>query len=295
MRVTLRQLSVFDAVARHGSVSEAAREVNLSQSAASLALQDLERALGTALFHRHKRRLALNENGRRLQPRAHSMLRLSREIEVDDTTAETSGVLRIAATPTIGNYVLPTVCARFQAEYPNVQLRITVVEEPEVIDRVDEINQDVGFIEVSTMRPMLEVEPWLRDELIVVARPDHWACGKSVGLARLKQERWCLQPIGTSSRHQVTYMFTSLLGAAPVVLESNSVETLKHAAAAGVGIACLSRYAVAEDLAQGRLAAIGTRGFKLSRHFSIISRRDVYHGGLQAAFTNFVRTSGQAL
>src|SRR5438067_13369729 len=97
MRISLRQVAVFDAVARTGSVSRGALEVALSQSAASMALKELEDALGVVLFHRHGRKLSLNENGRRLQPMARSLLTQAREIERISPGEDLSGVLRIAA------------------------------------------------------------------------------------------------------------------------------------------------------------------------------------------------------
>jgi DNA-binding transcriptional LysR family regulator len=289
MKITLKQLAVFDAVARLSSVSGAAREVNLSQSSVSLALQDLERNLDVVLFHRHNRKLSLNENGRRLQPRARSMLQLGREIEVDELSATYPGVLRLAASPTIGNYLMPAICARFVEVHPNVQLKLTVADEPEIIDRVDEIALDIGFIEGTSMRHMLRIEPWISDELVLITRPSHWAAGKLVSMSRLKAENWFLQPIGSSTRHHFTEHLSRQLGSALVGFESNSVEAIKQAVAASGGIACLSRYAVADELATGKLAEIRVRGLRISRTFKIISRKDVYHGLLHAEFREFAR------
>src|SRR5437868_6251316 len=110
MRFSLKQIAVFDAVARLGSVSRAAEEVALSQSAASMALKELEDSLGAQLFHRHGRKLILNENGRRLQPKAHSLMRLAGEIGTPESE-DLDGTLRVAASTTVGNYVLPECSA----------------------------------------------------------------------------------------------------------------------------------------------------------------------------------------
>src|ERR1700754_2593684 len=97
MRVTLKQLLAFDTVARHGSISKAAEEMSLSQSAVSLALKDLEAAISFPLFERRKRTLVLNENGRRFQPKARAVLRHIADLEGATLTAKLSGTLRIAA------------------------------------------------------------------------------------------------------------------------------------------------------------------------------------------------------
>lgn len=292
MKITLRQLAVFDAIARLNSVSEAARELHLSQSAASLALQDLERALGVQLFHRHRKRLALNGNGQRLQPQASSMLAMAQEIE-GAKLGSPAGVLRVAATATIGNYVMPQLCAHFLESNADVQLKFTVTEESEIIEKVQDLALDLGFVEGASMPQTLMVEPWLRDELLVIASPQHWAAGKVVSMQQLRNEAWYLQPIGSPTRHQFTQPYSALLWSGPIRFESNSVEAIKGAVAAGKGLGCLSRFAVADDLACGRLASLKVSNFRLSRRFNILSRKDIFHGEAHAAFLEEARQLGK--
>ena len=287
MKITLRQLAVFDAVARLASVSGAAREVHLSQSAASLALQELERNLGGELFHRHRRKLALNENGRRLQPLVRSVLTLGHEIE--GTEGSLSGVLRIAASPTIGNYVMPEICARFLAANPNVQLKLTVADEPAIIESTEDLAFDIGFIEGTSMRHMLMVEPWLTDELLVVASPSHWAAARPIAMSDLSNESWYLQPIGAATRHHFTQPYSALLGSHTIRFESNSIESIIRAVEAGSGVACLSRIAVADELRRRRLTSLCVKAFQITRTFKMIYRRDVYKGRAHAAFLEEAR------
>ncbi len=290
MKITFRQLTVFDAVARHESVSAAAQEIHLSQSAASLALQDLERTLGVSLFHRHKKRLALNENGRRLQPQVRSVLELGREIEGGEAGPQATGVIRVAATATIGNYLLPPVCERFLAANPRVQVKLNVTHEPAIIDQVENLAFDIGFIEGVSMRHTLFVEPWVQDELIVIASRKHPAAGKTVTMKALSRERWYLQPIGATARHFFLQPFSGLFGTDSIVFETNSIEAIKSAVAAGNGLSCLSRLAVAEDIDRGRLVQLSVRGVKLKRTFNIIFRKDLYHGNIHERFLNQARS-----
>ena len=171
MRVTLKQLIVFDAVARLGFVNQAAAEICLSQSATSMALQDLEKNLGAQLFHRHKKQLALNENGRRLQPLVRSLLNQAREIELSADKIE--GRLNIGASSTIGQYVLPKVCAAFLAEFPNVNIHLTVGASGDLISRVDDMVVDVGFIETPCNRHSLTSVRLGEDQLHVVVGSNH--------------------------------------------------------------------------------------------------------------------------
>lgn len=278
MKITFRQLAVFDAVARHENVSLAAQEIHLSQSATSLALQDLERTLGVALFHRNKKRLALNENGRRLQPQVRNVLKLGREIEGADAGPGAIGVIHAAATSTIANYLLPPVCEAFLAANPNVRLKLSVIPEPVIIDQVENLAIDIGFIEGVSMRHTLAVEPWVRDELVVVASPRHRAAGKRVSMKSLARERWYLQPIGATARHVFLQPYSGLFDTDSIVFETNSIEAIKAAVADGNGLSCLSKVSVVADIAAGRLVHLPVTGFHLKRTFNIIYRKDLYHG-----------------
>lgn len=282
MKFSLRQMEVFEAVARLGSVSAAAGEVALSQSAASLAVQDLERALNVPLFNRHRKQLTLNENGRRLLPQAKTLLAQAREIEQEGE--DLSGVLRIATTGIISGYALPVICGRFLAAHPDVQIKLTILPEPEIIEGVENMVHDLGFIEGITMRHMLTVEPWLEDEMVVIAAPNHWACGRRVRMTDLGRERWFLHPIGAPSRHVFTNAHSSALAPGAICFETSSTEAIKRAAAAGHGLGCLSRRAVDEELRNGRLVALDVARFRLRRQFSAIARRDVYQGRLMKRF-----------
>lgn len=292
MKITLRQLAVFDAVARLNSVSKAAQEVHLSQSATTLALQDLEGNLGAALFHRHQRRLTLNENGRRLQPQARTLLRLAHEIE-GEAAVEEGGLLTIAASPAIGNYLMPRICAEFISRHPKARIQLAVAEDPQIIEQVEAMKIDLGLIEGVSFRQMLEVRGWRKDDLVIVVSPRHWAVGRKVTLSQLQSEAWFLQPIGAPTRHQFVQAYPSLLGSTSIRFESDSVEAIKAGIAAGNGIGCLSRVAVAAELAAGTLKELRPRSFRVEREFKIITRRDVYHGALLEAFLECLATVGR--
>src|SRR5690606_17202530 len=153
---TLKQLAVFDAIARLGSVSEAADELAMTQPAASMALQQLESALDTELFIRAQRRLVLSHQGKVLQPLARSMLNSAQEIQSRVNSRVFTSQLRVGASPTIGNHMLDRVCSRFMKDHPDVRLSVTVLPAFDVINRVDEMALDVGLIEFVSVRPTLE-------------------------------------------------------------------------------------------------------------------------------------------
>lgn len=290
MRVTLKQIQVFDAVARFGGIGRAGEEIGLSQSAVSVALKELENGLGVPLFERHKRKLVLNENGKRFQPRARSVLRQVSDLEGAVLSPQLRGTLRIASSSTVGTYLLPTICAQFAVDHPEVILKLTVGSSTDVVDAIDRMKQDVGFIEATSLRTSLEVTPWRQDEMVMFCAPGHPLAREPFDAERLKREAWALQPLGSFTRYAFTSFVANRLHIhhLEVAFESNSLEALKSVVKAGRAVGCLSRLAVKDELARGELVACGPPDMPIMRPFNIIVRRDLYHGEMIDAFLRAV-------
>ena len=167
VRLNLRQLEVFVATAQSGSTRAAADRVARSQSAASATLGDLETTLGVLLFDRVGRRLLLNENGRALLPAAASLLDQAGELEQLFSGAH-SVPLRLAASLTVGEYLLPGLLARWKLAHPAHAVQLMIGNTREVIAAVAGFQADVGFVEGTQTHPHLIVRPWLTDELVVI-------------------------------------------------------------------------------------------------------------------------------
>lgn len=291
MRISLRQLAVFEAVARHESVSRGADDVAISQSAASMAIKELEEALGITLFHRQGRKLAINENGRRLQPMARSLLSRAREIERMSSSDQLTGTLRIVATETVADYVLGPVCGRFLEQHPGVQIKLETATLANVFARVDSMACDLGFAEAPCNRKGLHFEPLISDELVVFCAPDHpLARHGPVEMTELVKAQWCLKGVGSSGRHKLTMSFAEVSPAISISFEADSAAGVKSAVRSGFGIGCLSKRTLAEELAVGTLVRIDVRDLCLERVFGMLHHRHVYRGTLQESFSAHVRT-----
>ena len=144
MHITLRQLEVFTEVLKSGSTTQASAVLSLSQSAVSAALSDLENQLSVKLFDRVGKRLVVNEHGRLLYPRAIGLLEQVQDIE--QLFQEDKGALRIAASSTIGNYMLPGMIARYRQDYPTLPLELSVGNSQDVINAVADFRIDIGLI-----------------------------------------------------------------------------------------------------------------------------------------------------
>jgi DNA-binding transcriptional LysR family regulator len=283
LRINLRQLEVFVATARAGSTRSAADRVARSQSAASAALSELERTLGSPLFDRVGRRLVINENGRALLPLAASLLDQAAELEHRFTGAH-EAPLRVAASLTIGEYLLPDVLARWQAAHPASPVQLMIANTRDVIAAVAAFDVDVGFIEGTQTHPHLVVRPWLRDELIIVAAPNHPLAGRRATARQLRESSWALREAGSGTREAADSWLLQQVGPLQVAFELGSAEAIKRVVAAGAALGCLSREAAARDLAQGTLVELSTRLPRATRRLAIVLHRDKHLGRGTEAF-----------
>ena len=283
LRLGMRQLEVFVATAREGSTRAAADRVARSQSAASTALAELEAVVGVQLFDRVGRRLLLNENGRALLPRAQSLLDDAAELE-GLFSGEHAAPLRVAASFTIGEYLLPERVSRWMLTHPASPVQLRIGNTREVVEAVAAFDADVGFIEGPQTHPDLVVHPWLNDELVIVAAPDHPLAGRVATQRQLAQATWVLREQGSGTRQVADAWLVQYLPQVKVGIELGSTEAIKHVVAAGGWLGCLSRHAVAQSLADGQLVALGTRLPLPTRRLSMVLRRDKRPGRTTADF-----------
>ena len=213
MRITLRQLAVFTAVADAGSTSAAGGRVALSQSATSAALNELEAVLEAKLFDRVGTRLVLNDTGRGLLPQARAVLDGAAGIERDFGLSAVAGervapsLLRVGASTTIGNYLLPTLVARWQRQRPGAQVDVRIANTGAIAAAVARMEVDVGLIEGPCHEPDVVAQAWREEELAIVCAPSHPLLGAAVdprlNVAALRQAPWLLREPGSGTREAV--------------------------------------------------------------------------------------------
>ena len=295
MRLTLRQLHIFVAVADCGSTSSAAHRIALSQSAASAALNELEDLLGTCLFDRIGKRLLINDNGRLLLPQARQMLDAAATIEQQfgQPEAGNAGGLYVGCTTTIGTYVLPHILASFEPQNAQGIPRVMIANTADIASAVANFIVDAGMIEGPCHEPELIVESWSIDEMIIVCAPNHpLARGAAHGKVTLKQLReaaWLLREPGSGTREAVEHALLPHLHVLRAGGEFSNSEAIKHAAAASLGIACLSRLVVSDLMKTGRLVEIETTLPPLQRHFYLVYNRKKLISARLSHFLNVCR------
>lgn len=290
MRYSLRQLEVFLAVARLGSVNAAARALHLSQSATSAALIALERQFDVQLFERRGKRLLPSALGESLRPRAEELWARAEELERALAGAAPVGPLRLGATLTIGSYVAPPLIAEFLRRYPGAQVSLAMANTREIARRVANFELDLALIEGDVVHPRLESLPWRRDTLTVFCAPSHpLARRRRLRDADLLAARWIVREPGSGTRQTFERALSDLLPHLHIAMELEHAEAIKAAVLAGLGVGCVSQLALRDDLARGALHACRVPGRDFSRNFYLLVRRQSYRGPSVTAWQQLCR------
>ena len=255
----------------------AAGRVSRSQSAASSALADLEATLNVQLFDRVGRRLMLNENGRALLPKAVGLLDQATDLQ-QLFEAEHAVPLRVAASLTIGEYLLPPIVGQWKARHPSSRVLLRIANTSEVIAAVVAFDVDIGFIEGPQTHPELIVRPWLSDELTIIAAPEHPLAGGTATARQLRDAAWALREPGSGTREAADRWLLEHVGPLNVEFELGSAESIKRLVAGGHALGCLSRHAVEPQVTQGSLVELRTRLPRAHRRLAMVLHRDKHLG-----------------
>ncbi|MFA7436623.1 LysR family transcriptional regulator [Castellaniella sp.] len=271
--ISLRELEVFLGIVDEGTVTAAADRAGMTQSAASQALLSLEKGLSTPLFDRIGRKLLLNAQGHVFLPRARTLVDQAQELQrlfTDD-----AGIfLRLGASTTIGNHLLPALLARFRQAHPRASIQLMVGNTADVVEAVTQLRIDAGFVEGPSHHPELLMTPWQADRMCVFAAADHALARGPVSLPELARAPWVLREPGSGTREEVERLLLPHLGRLEAVMELGQSEAIKQLVAAGMGISCLSRHVIAEWLEQGRLVELRSPLPQLERSLYRIQHKD---------------------
>jgi DNA-binding transcriptional LysR family regulator len=274
--VTLEQLRVFLEVARREHVTEAARALNLTQSAVSASIAALEARHGVKLFDRVGRRIAVTDLGRRFMAEAEAVLSRAEAaaLILADLSSSVSGPLRVRASQTVASYWLPQRLVELHRRHPAVSITLAVGNTREVARAVHDGAADVGVVEGAVDDPALDRIVVADDSLVLVVGRDHPAAGETrFGRDAHLGTPWVLREEGSGTRAEFETHLDGLglaIGDLEVVLELPSNEAVLSAVAAGPFAALLSRRAAEPALAAGRVhvvdLGIRPRAFLALRH-----------------------------
>ncbi|MFY0802759.1 selenium metabolism-associated LysR family transcriptional regulator [Peribacillus frigoritolerans] len=270
-------LKVFVTVIEQKNFSRAGDILNLSQPGVSLHIRNLENELGTKLIYRSPKQVQITEPGKILYRHAKQMLNHyeTAKREINEFNNVVSGTMKIGASFTIGEYYLPKVLAEFAAQYPMVDIQIIISNSNDVIQGIRSNKLDIGLIEGETYYKDIDVRPFMNDEMIVVVPPDHPLSQMDLIEGNMLQNQtWVLREQGSGTRTYSDKLLSSLELNIKKTFIFTSIQGVKEAVMAGLGIALLSRLTVQKELKSNELKTFHLKNEPLIRPFSIVKKLD---------------------
>ena len=289
------RLTVFQAVARRLSFSQAADDLHLSQPAVSQHIRQLEAELGVKLFQRAGNRVELTDAGRILADYAGRVATLSEEVRrvLSEMAGLKRGFLRLAASSTPGLYLLPEALARFGQRYPGIEVSLWLGNSGTVAQQVLQGAADLGFVGLRPELPGLQVRPFVEDQIVLATPPGHRLTREVVfNQELLAGETLILREAGSGTRRVVEDCLVQLQVQPERVLLMAGCEGVRRGVAAGLGVGFASRRSLALELVQGLLCISPIAELTFQRPLYTLARKDRRHTSAALAFVATLTKDG---
>jgi DNA-binding transcriptional LysR family regulator len=294
---TLRQLKIFETVARHLSYSRAAEELHLTQPAVSTQVKTLQGHVGLVLFEQLGKRIYLTPGGE-------ALLRYSRSIiqqfeDAEEALAQfkgvTGGKLNVAVI-SAGDYFFPRLLVEFARRHAGVTLNLTVHNREELLGQIANNLTDLAIMvrppkDMDTVNDSFAPHPY-----VIVAAPDHpFVSRKKIPLSVLKREPFVVREKGSDTWNSMEERFGGHLEDLNIAMEIKSTETIKQAVIAGMGISFLSAHTISLELQAKSLAVLDVQGFPMMLDWYVVHRKQKQLPPVALAFKDFLMSDGAAL
>lgn len=269
-------LKIFVTVVEHKNFSRAAEELYLTHPDVSLQIQSLEEELGTKLVNSSSNHWELTQAGEIYYGYAKQILLLQDKAkqEIKQLSNVVSGDLKVGASFTIGEYILPFVVAEFAAQYPKVEIETSIANTEEIIEAVRTHRLDIALVEGEVTHEDLEIHPIMEDEIILVVPNQHPLARLPIATAEhLQDQVWILRESGSGTRAFSDKLFKEWGIQVRKSYIFGSGQAVKQAVTAGLGIALVSRWIVRKELNAKELKTIRLKGKRLSRSFYVIGSK----------------------
>lgn len=294
---TLRQLKVFETVARHLSFSRAAEELHLTQPAVSTQVRQLELHVGLPLFEQLGKRIYLTPAGTEMLHYSRSIIQQFREAE--DAMAQLKGIsggrLNVAVI-SAGDYFFPRLLAEFMDRHESVTLNLAVHNREELLHQLAGNLTDLAVMVrppegIDTIAESFAPHPY-----VIVAAPNHKLVGqRNIPLAGLAEEAFVSREKGSDTWNSMQEGFAGRLSNMRIAMEIKSTETIKQAVIANMGIAFLSAHTVGLELQTGQLAVLDIEGFPVMLNWYVVHRKNKRLPPVALAFKQFLMEEGHTL
>lgn len=285
------RLKVFYSVAKHLSFTQASKELYISQPAITKHIRELESLYGVRLFDRLGNKILLTDAGKLMLEHCEQILAAYRRLEYDMNLLknEWTGDLRLGASTTISQYVLPPILARFTEKYPKVNVTLMDTNSRNIEQALQNHDIDLGLVEGVFRLPSLKYEPFLHDELVpVVGIQSKLAKKDEIGLDELQQLPLVLRERGSGTLDAIEMAFDEVglkLSSMNVRLYLGGTESIKSFLRCSDSLGIVSLQAVAPELRRGDFKIIDIKGMQIKRHFCFVHLQ----GQEEPSSINFMR------
>ncbi len=297
--LNFHQLYIFYAVASHRSFSRAAESLSITQPAVSIQVQELEKFLGSPLFHRRTRGLRITEVGETVFAYAQQIFSLSGKLleTLEEIHNLQTGRLALGASTTPGEYLLPLAVGRFRQLYPGISVELSIGNTSSIISRILGQELDLGMVgsHPSASENDLGMIDYMEDEIVLVAAPTHPLAREERILAeQVAQAGLILREPGSATRNTSEQQFNELGITPGAALTLGSNQALKQAAMAGGGVAVISRMGVTAETRAGMLVVLPVLDWDCRRPLTLIYPKDRQLSPSKQAFLEYLQAERPA-
>ncbi len=290
LHLTLRQLKVFESVARNLSYSRAADELHLTQPAVSMQIKQLEDNISLPLFEHLGKRIYLTEAGRELYQysRAISQQLADMEVALDELKGMERGKLNISVVTT-ANYFAPHLLAKFCQRYRGVTVSLNVSNREAVLKQLADNVIDLAIMGQPPENLDIDSESFMENPLVVVAPPGHPLClERNIPVKRLASETFLVRESGSGTRSAMERFFAEHKIKINKGMETDTTEAIKQAVQAGMGLGIMSQHTAELELETGRLKILDVQGFPIIRYWHVVNRKNKRLSSVANAFKDFL-------
>ena len=285
--MTLKELNFFYKLSENPQVTQVANELNISQSAISLAIKSLENSLNEQLFDRIGKKLILNEKGKYFKEKTLSYyLKL---IDAQNIFLENKlvGNIKVAASKTISNYIMPNIYFDFLTKYEDVKLDILTINSTKIVDMILNSKLDIGLIEVDLKNSSLIKEKLCDDELIVVTSDEKQE--RNAFIDSIKK-RWILRETGSGTREIFINKIGKIANDLDIFMQLQDFEEIKTIILNNPNtVTAISKVAVKKELDEKKLFEIKLKNLELKREFYIVYHKEKPKNLLFETFIEFLK------
>jgi len=287
-KLTLRQMEIFINVVKEGHLTNVAKGMGLSQSAISMAIKELEKILGNPLFDRINKKLILNEMGRAFEREITPIIKKINDIEYEFKNTVNKGMVRVGASTTIVDYLMPPIICSYMNNYPDVKVALKEGNTKNIVELIKEGELDVAFIEGMVNDGDIIKEVVGVDELIVVTTDEE--LNNECFIDTIQSRKWVLREEGSGTREVFLNYVKDKVDHINIFLELGHTESIKSLLMNHQCVTCISKIAVKNEIATGKLIHVPLKNFECKRHFYMIYHKDKYKSELFEKFVYFTKS-----